>query len=83
MWCINRLHSFLGVGFCHVHVKDNGEQGDRVDVVSQTSTAKLTVTNNNQTILSATMKILPTLATHEVFGMPLLRPHRVNALVKG
>ena len=40
---VNRLDFLLEVGFCHVHVKDNGEQGDVVDVVSQTSTAKSTI----------------------------------------
>ena len=84
MYCINRLHFFLGMGFCHVHVKDNGEEGNLVDVVSQTSVAKSTVKNKkNQVISSATTKILPTLAAHGVFAMPLLRPHGANDLVEG
>ena len=67
-----------------MHVKDNGEQGDLVGVVPQTSMAKSTITKKkNRAISSATTKIPSTLATHGVFGMPLLRLHRANDLVQG
>ena len=83
MYCTDRLHFLLEVGFCHVRAKDSDELGDLVDVVPQTN-GKLTIKNKkNRTILSATMKILPTLATHGVFGMLLLCPHGVNVLVQG
>ena len=84
MYCVNRLHFLVEVGFCHVHMNDNGKQGDIVDVVPQTSTAKSTIKiKKNRAISSATTKIIPTLLTHGVFGMPLLHPRGANHLVEG
>ena len=48
-----------------MHVKDNGERRDRVDVMPETSTTKSTIKNEkNRTLSSATMKIVPTLVSH-------------------
>lgn len=67
-----------------MQLKDNGEQEDRVDAIPETSTTKSSIKNEkNRTFSSATTKIVATLATHGVFGMPLLRSRGANDLVEG
>lgn len=55
-----------------------------MDGIPETSTTKSSIKKEkNRTLSSGTTKIVATLATHGVFGMPLLRPRGANDLVEG